>query len=98
MGRRYPLYVVSMIVLASDVKLEASMRIESRGDLAKVAFAAKVSVFAAMPCAVDGRSPTVASEAVNAPSHGGPKAADKHSTRRARPGRKALDVTKNLLR
>jgi hypothetical protein len=55
-------------------------------------------VFAAMPCAVDGRSPTVASEAVNAPSDGGPKAADKHSTRRARPGRKALDVAKNLLR
>ena len=47
-----------MIVLASDVKLEASMLIESRGDLAKVAFAAKVSVFAAMPCAVDGQCPS----------------------------------------
>ena len=44
-----------MITLASDVKLEASMRIESRGDLAKVAFAAKVSVFAELPCAVDGQ-------------------------------------------
>ena len=48
-----------MIALASDVKLDVSMRIEARGDHAKVAFAAEVSVVAAMPCAVDGCPSTV---------------------------------------
>lgn len=45
---------VSMVAVASDVKLDLSMRIESRGDHANAAFAAEVSVVAAKPCAVDG--------------------------------------------
>lgn len=48
-----------MVALASDVKLDVSMRIEARGDPAKVALAAEVSVVAAMPCAVDGYMSTV---------------------------------------
>lgn len=43
-----------MVAMASDVKLDLSMRIESRGDHANAAFAAEVSVVAAKPCAVDG--------------------------------------------
>ena len=87
-----------MVAMASDVKLDLSMRIESRGDHANAAFAAEVSVVAAKPCAVDGRNPTVALKAVNTLSKDGPTAADKHLKRRARPGRKALDIAKNLLR
>lgn len=45
----------SRVAFASCVKLEASLLIEGRGDLAKVALATKVSVFAAQPCAVDGK-------------------------------------------
>ena len=89
---------MSMVAMASDVKLALSMRIARQGDHAKVAFAAEVSVVADHPCAVDWRSPTVALEAVNTPSQDGPTAADKHLKRRARPGRKALDIAKNLLR
>ena len=37
-----------------SVKLEYSMQIETRCDRANVAFAAEVSVVAAIPCAVDG--------------------------------------------
>ena len=87
-----------MVALASDVKLDVSMRIAALGDHAKVAFAAEVSVGAVIPCAVDGRSPTVAHEAVNTPSSDGPTAADKHSRRRPWPGQKSLDLAKNLLR
>ncbi|WP_200909145.1 hypothetical protein [Aliiroseovarius crassostreae] len=35
---------MSMVPMASDVKLDLSMRIERHGDLAKVAVAAEVSV------------------------------------------------------
>ncbi|VVT28987.1 conserved hypothetical protein [Roseovarius sp. EC-HK134] len=89
--------VMSMVAMASDVKLDLSMRIVRHGDLAKVAVAAEVSVVAAMPCAEDGLSLTVGFEAVNAPSSDGLQAADKHSKRRAWPGRNALDTAKNLL-
>ncbi|RVV96613.1 hypothetical protein EKE94_18000 [Mesobaculum littorinae] len=89
---------MSMVAMASDVKLELSMRIVRQGDLAKVAVSAEVSVVAAMPCAEDGLSLTVGFEAVNAPSYDGLQAADKHSKRRAWPGRNALDIAKNLLR
>jgi hypothetical protein len=87
-----------MVAIASDVKLDLSMRIVRHGDLAKVAVAAEVSVVAAMPCAEDGLNLTVAFEAVNAPSFDGLQAADKHLNGRARPGRNALDIAKNLLR
>jgi hypothetical protein len=50
---------MSMVPMASDVKLELSMRIVRHGDRAKVAFAAEVSVVAAMPCAGDGCASTV---------------------------------------
>ena len=48
-----------MVALASDVKLDVSMRIAALGDHAKVAFAAEVSVGAVIPCAVDGCPSTV---------------------------------------
>jgi RNA-directed DNA polymerase len=48
-----------MVAMASDVKLDLSMRIGRHGDRAKVAVAAEVSVVAAMPCAVDGCPSTV---------------------------------------
>ena len=48
-----------MVAMASDVKLELSMRMSGQGDQAKVAFAAEVSVVAASPCAVDGLMSTV---------------------------------------
>jgi len=89
---------MSMVPMASYVKLELSMRIVRQGDRAKVAVAAEVSVVAAMPCAEDGLGLTVGFEAVNAPSPDGLPAADKHSKRRAWPGRDALDIAKNLLR
>jgi hypothetical protein len=89
---------MSMVPMASYVKLDLSMRIERHGDRAKVAFAAEVSVVAAMPCTGDGLSLTVGFEAVNAPSWDGLQAADKHSKRRAWPGLNALDIAKNLLR
>lgn len=50
---------MSMVAMASDVKLDLSMRIVRHGDLAKVAVAAEVSVVAAMPCAEDGCPSTV---------------------------------------
>ena len=50
---------MSMVSMASDVKLDLSMRIVRHGDIAKVAFAAEVSVVAAMPCAEDGCPSTV---------------------------------------
>ena len=87
-----------MAALASDVKLDLSMRITRQGDHAEVVFSAEVSVVAAMPCAVDGLSLTVALEAVNTLSLDDPHAADRHSKRRAWPGRTALDIAKNLLR
>ena len=87
-----------MIAVACDVKLDLSMRIESRGDHAEVAFAAQVSVGAAKPCSVDSPNLTVAVKAVNTLSKDNPSAADKHLSRRAGLGRKALDVAKNLLR
>ena len=48
------LAAASMIAMASDVKLDLSMRIARHGDRAKVAVAAEVSVVADQPCAVDG--------------------------------------------
>ncbi|HBM88927.1 MAG TPA: hypothetical protein DD437_10305 [Rhodobiaceae bacterium] len=45
--------------MASDVKLEVSMQIASQGYHAEVDLTAKVSVIAAMPCAVDGYPSTV---------------------------------------
>ncbi|WP_181409826.1 hypothetical protein [Martelella alba] len=51
--------VVSMIVLATTVQLELSIRIEAQGDLAKVESSAEVSRDAAMPCAVDSHQSTV---------------------------------------
>jgi len=48
-----------MVAMASDVKLDLSMRIVRQVDLAKVAVAAEVSVVAAMPCAEDGCPSTV---------------------------------------
>ena len=89
---------MSMVAVTSDVKLDLSMQIVRQGDLAKVAVAAEVSVVAAMPCAEDGLGLTVGFEAVNTPSPDGLQAADKHSKRRAWPGRNALDIAKNLLR
>ena len=86
-----------MVAMASDVKLDLSMRIARHGDQAKVAIAAEVSVVAALPCAVDGLSLTVGPEAVNTPSLGGPQAADRQFTRWARPGPVTLDIAKNLL-
>ena len=46
---------------------------------------------------MDGLSLTVAMEAVTTPPNCGPTAADGHSTRRAWPGLKALDIAKNKL-
>ena len=48
-----------MIALATDVKVDVSMRIDGRGDRSKVALATKVSVVAASPCTVDGSISTV---------------------------------------
>ncbi|WP_244546364.1 hypothetical protein [Bosea sp. OK403] len=79
------------------MKLDMSMRIARQGAIAKVAVSAEVSVVAALPCEEDMPNLTVDQEAVNAPSNDGPQAADWHFKRRARPGRKALDVAKNLL-
>jgi hypothetical protein len=42
-----------MLVMALDVKLDLSMRIERQGDIAEVAIAAEVSIVAAEPCAED---------------------------------------------
>ncbi len=53
------LAAASMVAMASDVKLDLSMRIVRHGDLAKVEVSAEVSVVAAMPCAVDGYQSTV---------------------------------------
>ena len=50
---------MSMVVMASDVKLDLSMRIARQGDHAKVALAAEVSVVADLPWAVDGCLSTV---------------------------------------
>jgi len=83
--------------VCSFVKLDMSMRIEGQGDLAKVAIAASVSVDAAKPCAGDWLSLTVVLEAVSTPSSNGPQAADRILRRRPWPGRKALDIAKNLL-
>ncbi len=88
---------MSMVAMTYDVKLDLSMRIVRQGDLAKVAVAAEVSVVAAMPCAEDGLGLTVGFEAVNTPSTDGLQTADKHSKRRAWPGRNELDIAKNLL-
>ena len=55
------LVAASMVAMASDVKLDLSMRIVRQGDLANVAVAAEVSVVAAMPCAEDGCPSTVGS-------------------------------------
>ncbi len=83
-----------MIASACIEKLDISTRIDIRGGLTKVAFAAEVSVVAACPCAVDGLNLTVALEAVNTSPVGDPTAADRHLKRRAGPGRKALDIAK----
>ena len=83
--------------MAGDVKLDLSMRIARHGDRAEVAFAAKVSVVAAEPCAVDGLNLAVGFDAVITASTDDPHTADKHSKRRAQPGRRALDIAKNLL-
>ena len=83
--------------MAGDVKLDLSMRIDRHGDRAEVAFAAEVSVVAAQPCAVDGLNLTVVCEAVITASSDDPHAANKHTKRRAWPGRISLDVAKNLL-
>ncbi|MNF00556.1 hypothetical protein D3C80_1994000 [compost metagenome] len=48
-----------MVAMASDVKLDLSMRITRHGHHAQVAFAAEVSGVAALPCAVDGYLSTV---------------------------------------
>jgi hypothetical protein len=73
------------------------MRIECRGAIIEVAFAAKMSVVTTISCAVDGPEPTVVSEAVCTLPFGGPSAADRHFVWRAGPGCKALDIAKNLL-
>ncbi len=83
-----------MIASACIEKLDISTRIDIRGGLTKVAFAAEVSVVAACPCAVDGLNLTVALEAVNTSPLGDPTAANRHLNRRAGPGRKALDIAK----
>lgn len=53
------LVAASMVAMAGDVTLDLSMQIDRHGDRAEVAFAAKVSVVAAQPCAVDGCPSTV---------------------------------------
>ncbi len=87
-----------MIALASDVNVEFSLRIAAQRDLAPGLRSDEVSVVAASPCAVDGWSPIVALEAVGTPLSSGPTAANRHSKRRARPGRKSQETAKNLLR
>jgi len=72
--------------MASDVKLALSMRIARHGGDTEVAVAAKVSLVWEYTGEMDGLNSTVALEAVNALRFG-PQAADKHSTRRAGPGR-----------
>jgi len=86
-----------MVAMASNVKLDLSMRIGRHGDHAKVAIAAEVSVVAGLPCAVDGLYLTVGLKAVNTPSSDGPQAADRQFKRRAQPGPVTLDIAKNLL-
>jgi len=44
-----------MIVMATTDNVEISMLIDFQGDHAKVDLSAKVSVDAAIPCAVDGQ-------------------------------------------
>ena len=83
--------------MASDVKLALSMRIARHGGDTEVAVAAKVSLVWEYTGEMDGLNSTVALEAVNALRFG-PQAADKHSTRRAGPGRKALDSAQKPLR
>ena len=86
-----------MIALASDGKLALAMRIAAQGDLATGAMSAEVAVVAASPCAVDGRSPTVAFEAVNTALSSAFSAADRHLTRRPRPVQKPHEVAKNVI-
>ena len=86
-----------MVAMASDSKLDLSMRITRQGDHAQVAVAAEVSVVAASPCAVDVSHLTVGMEAVNTLSTDNPQAADSQFKRRARPGPESLDIAKNLL-
>ena len=62
------LVAASMIASACIEKLEIYTRIDIRGGLTKVAFAAEVSVVAACPCAVDGSKSTV-----GACTYGGPE-------------------------
>ena len=78
-----------------SVKLEYSMQIETRCDRANVAFAAEVSVVAAIPCAVDGLNQTFASKAVITLPLGSSPAADKHLKFWASPRHKVLDIAKN---
>ncbi len=89
--------LVSMIVSGCFVTLEVSMRIDIRGNLAKVAIAAEVSVVAGRPCAVDGSNSANVVSAVNTSPQGDPKAANRHSSRRAGPGQITLDLAKNRL-
>jgi hypothetical protein len=83
--------------MASDVTLALSMRIARHGGNTEVALAANVSLVWEYSGEMDGLNSTVALEAVSAQCFG-PQAADKHSTRRAGPGRKALDSAQKPLR
>ncbi len=78
--------------------LALSKTIWSGSGVIEVALAAEMSVATTVSCAVDGFDPTDVDEAVNTPANGGPSAADRHIYRRAGPGRKALDIAKNLIR
>ena len=89
---RFTISALSIVALATIGPLEYSTRIDRRGGIIEVAFATKMSVVTTRSCAVDGLNPTVVYEAASAPSSGGPSAADRHFVRRARPGRKSLDI------
>ena len=98
MLRRWaPTIYTFLVAGAITVKFDASLQIGGTCDHAQAAYAVKVSVVATGSCSEDGRTLTVAYEAVNTRHIGGPTAADKHSRRLGQAGRKALDRSKNLL-
>ena len=83
--------------VAIDVMHEVSMLIASLSVRAKGALPTEVSVVAQYSRAVDGWNLTVDLSATNTAEFGDLPVADRHFRRRPRPGRKALDTSKNLL-
>ena len=87
----------SIIALATIGTVEKSTDRQCWGGITEVALAAEVPVVTTLSCAVDGLNLTVVCSAVSTPLKRGPSAADRHIVWRARPGRNALDIAKNLL-